>query len=128
MKLDLHSQRLWFLVNVKVASAAHILLLFNPFRLMLINTRHPVVLCQNYQLTYKYRNFYYFVIFLYSQTHFGHILTTHSLASACNNYSFLHVGPLFPLSGYLLCWSAHHGHTEAVIDITFSIKRVIQGQ
>ena len=28
MKLDLHSQRLWFLVNVKVASAAHILLLF----------------------------------------------------------------------------------------------------
>lgn len=102
MKLDLPSQWLWFLVNVKVTGAAHILLLLTTHLGWCWLTLGILwVLCQNYQLTHKYRNFYCFVIFLYSQTHFGHILTAHSFASACNNYSFLHVGPwnfLFPPS------------------------------
>ena len=102
---------------------------------MLINTRHPVGALSELPTDLKYRNFYYFVIFLYSQTHFGHILTTHSLASACNNYSFLHVGPWnFPFPPSLAISSVGqlimvtHRLLLILLDITLIIKRVIQGQ
>lgn len=69
------------------------------------------------------------VIFLVRDIFWSHF---HSSASTCiipPPYMWDLEMSCFFLSGHFLCWSAQHGHTQAVTSIgTLRIRRVIQGK